>query len=78
MTEAPKTTRLSDNVTAPQPTAPGDAPADTWDREERATSARPDFAAAAAAGHLTVNAVVPRDGEGDGGDDGDSGEPGED
>lgn len=55
----PKTTRLSDDITRPQPTDAGDAPADTWDREERATSVSPDKAAAAAAGHLTVNAVTP-------------------
>lgn len=58
---APKTTRLSKDVTKPQPTASGDAPADTWDPKERASSARPDKAAAAADGHLTVNAVVPVD-----------------
>lgn len=55
----PKTTRLSSDLTQPQPTAPGDAPADTWDPNERASSAQPDKAAAAADGHLTVNAVVP-------------------
>lgn len=55
----PKTTRLSADVTAPQPTDPGDAPADTFDEKERAISVRPDKAAAAAAGHKTVNAVVP-------------------
>lgn len=58
---APKTTRLSEDVTTPQPTDAGDAPADTWDEKERAHSATPDKAAAAAAGHLTVNAVVPGD-----------------
>lgn len=57
-TTRPKTTRLSNDVTAPQPTASGDAPADTWDANERASSVRPDKAAAAAAGHQTVNAVV--------------------
>lgn len=57
-TPAPKTTRLSSDVTKPQPTDPGDAPADTYDPKERASSARPDKAAAAAAGHQTVNAVV--------------------
>jgi|SRR5690625_2085034 len=57
----PKTTRLSDDVTKPQPTDPGDAPADTFDEKERATSVRADKAAAAAAGHETVNAVVPGD-----------------
>lgn len=56
---APKTTRLSADVTKPQPTAAGDAPADTYDPKERASSVRPDKAAAAAAGHQTVNAVVP-------------------
>lgn len=60
-TPAPKTTRLSSNVAAPQPTDPGDAPADTYDPLERASSARPDKAAAGAAGHQTVNAVVPVD-----------------
>lgn len=55
----PKTTRLSNDVTKPQPTAPGDAPADTFDPAELATSVRPDKAAAAADGHMTVNAVVP-------------------
>lgn len=55
---APKTTRLSNDVTKPQPTAPGDAPADTYDPLERASSATPDKAAAAAAGHQTVNAVI--------------------
>lgn len=59
MPARPKTTRLSTDVTAPQPTASGDAPADTWDPKERATSVRPDKAAAAADGHQTVNAVVP-------------------
>lgn len=57
-TPAPKTTRLSDDLTKPQPTDPGDAPADTWDPAERASSATPDKAQAAEDGHLTVNAVV--------------------
>jgi len=57
----PKTTRLSEDVTKPQPTDPGDAPADTFDEKERATSVRPDKAAAAGDGHQTVNAVVPGD-----------------
>ena len=48
MATRPKTTRLSNDVTKPQPTATGDAPADTWDPAERATSVRPDKAAAAA------------------------------
>lgn len=55
---APKTTRLSDDVTKPQPTDPGDAPADTFDPNELATSVSPDKAAAAADGHQTVNAVI--------------------
>ena len=58
MAARPKTTRLSSDVTKPQPTAAGDAPADTYDPKERASSVRPDKAAAAAAGHQTVNAVV--------------------
>lgn len=53
-----KTTRLSSDLTKPQPTDPGDAPADTYDPKERASSARPDKAAAAADGFGTVNAVV--------------------
>ena len=55
----PKTTKYDDEtLTAPQSTSPGDAPADTYDPKERVSSARPDKAAAAAAGHQTVNAVV--------------------
>ena len=49
--------RLVDDVTKPQPTGAGDAPADTLDATERATSATPDKAAAAAAGYQSVNAV---------------------
>ena len=52
-------TRLSEDIDKPQPTAPGDAPADTMDPKERAISVRADKAAAAAAGYQTVNAVVP-------------------
>lgn len=52
-------TTLDSDVTKPQYTAPGDAPFDTTDETERATSVLPDFAAAARAGHGTVNAVVP-------------------
>lgn len=55
----PTETRLDDHVDAPSTTAPGDGPADTTDPDERATSATPDKAAAAKAGHGTVNAVVP-------------------
>lgn len=58
MATSPKTTRLTDAVNAPQPTAPGDAPADTYDPKERASSVRPDKAAAAEAGHQSVNAVI--------------------
>lgn len=54
-------TRLTADVTKPQPTAPGDAPADTMDPKQRATSVRPDKKAAAEGGHQTVNAVVPAD-----------------
>ena len=54
----PKTTKLSNDTTKPQPTAAGDAPADTWDPKERASSAAADKKAAAAAGHQTVNAVT--------------------
>ncbi len=57
-TPAPKTTRLSNDVTKPQPTDPGDAPADTFDPKERASSVTPDKAAAAADGFQTVNAVI--------------------
>ena len=58
---APKTTRIADDTTqsVPQTTAPGDAPADTFDPNERVSSAKTDKAAAAAAGHRTVNAVEP-------------------
>jgi len=52
-------TKLTNDLTKPQPTGVGNAPADTTDPKERASSARPDKAAAAAAGHQTVNAVVP-------------------
>ena len=58
MAARPKTTRLSTDLTKPQPTDSGDAPADTYDPKERASSARPDKKAAAEAGHQTVNAVT--------------------
>lgn len=58
-TKPPGTTRLSSDVSKPQPTAPGDAPYDTWDSDERATAVTPDKKTAAAAGYQTVNAVVP-------------------
>ena len=54
----PKTTKLSNDTTKPQPTAAGDAPTDTWDPKERASSATADKKAAGAAGHQTVNAVT--------------------
>ncbi|MFF2026567.1 Ig-like domain-containing protein [Rhodococcus koreensis] len=57
-TNPPKTTVLTgDTLDAPQSTSPGDAPADTYDKKERVSSAAPDKAAAAADGHQTVNAV---------------------
>lgn len=61
MAAKPKTTRIADDTTqtVPQTTAGGDAPADTYDWKERASSARPDKAAAAAAGHGSVNAIAP-------------------
>lgn len=59
MATRPKTSKYDDETLAkPQSTSPGDAPADTYDPKERVSSARPDKAAAAAAGHQTVNAVV--------------------
>ena len=54
----PRTTRLSTDNTKPQPTAPGDAPADTYDAKEKASSVTPDKKAAAEAGHQSVNAVT--------------------
>lgn len=51
-------TTLDSDVTKPSVTAPGDGPADTTDPTELASSANPDKAAAAQAGHGTVNAVV--------------------
>ncbi|WP_315896722.1 hypothetical protein, partial [Streptomyces sp. P9(2023)] len=61
MATRPKTTRIADDQTQnkPQTTAAGDAPADTFDPAERASSAPADKAAAAAAGHMTVNAIKP-------------------
>jgi hypothetical protein len=55
----PEHTRLDEHTDAPSTTAPGDGPADTTDPDEMASSVSPDKAAAARAGHLTVNAVVP-------------------
>ena len=60
-TRAPKTTRIADDTTqdVPQTTDAGDAPADTYDPNERVVSAQTDKGAAAAAGHSTANAVAP-------------------
>ncbi|CAL9607165.1 hypothetical protein SUDANB95_05513 [Actinosynnema sp. ALI-1.44] len=58
-TANPEVTRLDDHIDAPSTTAPGDGPADTTDPAELASSVEPDKAAAARAGHGTVNAVVP-------------------
>lgn len=52
-------TRLDEHIDAPSITAPGDGPADTTDPVERASTVGGDKAAAALAGHLTVNAAVP-------------------
>lgn len=52
-------TRLSNDLTKPSPVEPGDAPYDTTDPTEFATTAMPDKAAAAKAGYGAVNAVVP-------------------
>lgn len=46
----------------PSTAEPGDAPADTVDPDEHVSSVTPDKAAAAQAGHLTVNAAVKVDG----------------
>lgn len=63
MAARPKTTRIADDTTqdVPQTTDAGDAPADTYDPKERVSSAQANKAAAAAAGHRTVNAVEPVD-----------------
>lgn len=58
-TDNPEVTRLDEHVDAPSTTAPGDGPADTTDPAEIASSVTPDKAAAARAGHGTVNAVIP-------------------
>lgn len=52
-------TVLDHDVTKPSTVAPGDAPFDTTDATERASSVTPDKASAARAGFGTVNAVVP-------------------
>ena len=60
MATRPKTTTLADDTALdkPQTTSAGDAPADTFDPKERASSARPDKAAAAKGKYASVNAVV--------------------
>lgn len=55
----PSETRLDEDTSKPSTTAPGDGPADTTDPTEIASTVSPDKAAAAAAGHGTVNGVVP-------------------
>ncbi len=57
--EAPRKTKLDSDVSMPGNVAPGDAPYDTTDPNERATSVTPDKATAAKAGYGVVNAVVP-------------------
>lgn len=52
-------TTTTESVSVPSEVEPGDAPFDTTDPTERVSSVSPDEAAAAAAGHGTVNAVVP-------------------
>lgn len=61
MATRPKTTVLADDtsVDKPQTTSPGDAPADTFNPTELASSVTPNKEAAAEAGYLAVNAVVP-------------------
>ena len=53
-----KLTTLDEDVSKPQVTEPGDAPFDTLDPNERATSTTPDKGAAARAGFGVVNAVT--------------------
>jgi hypothetical protein len=52
-------TRTDKHIDRPSTVEAGDAPADTTDPHERVSSVQADKAAAAAAGYLTVNAVVP-------------------
>ncbi len=56
-------TRLDEFNDAPSTVQPGDAPADTKDPSEIATTVGGDKLAAALAGHQTVNAAVPVDPE---------------
>lgn len=53
-----KKTTADTHIDKPATAEPGDAPADTTDPDERVSSVTPDKAAAAADGHLTVNAAV--------------------
>ncbi len=53
-----ETTTLDSHLDKPSVTAPGDGPADTTDPTEIASTVTPDKAAAAKAGHGTVNGVV--------------------
>ncbi|MDR6117267.1 hypothetical protein QE370_000451 [Aeromicrobium sp. SORGH_AS981] len=57
-TPTPTSTTLDSHTDAPSTTAPGDGPADTTDPNEIASTVSPDKAAAAQAGHGTVNGVV--------------------
>lgn len=52
---------VSKDTSKPQPTKPGEAPADTTDPSVVVASVSPDKRSAAAAGHGSVNAVVPVD-----------------
>lgn len=52
-------TRLDKDTSKPSTVEPGDAPADTTDPTEHASTVGANEEAAAAAGHLTANAVVP-------------------
>lgn len=54
----PGTTKLDDNVTEPSTNSPGDAPADTTDPSEFASSVTPNPSPEALAAG-TVNAVLP-------------------
>lgn len=56
-------TRLDDFNDKPSTVQPGDAPADTKDAGEMASTVGGDKLAAAVAGHQTVNAAVPLDPE---------------
>jgi hypothetical protein len=70
-TDTPDETRLDTDVTKPATTAPGDAPADTTDPTERASTRVPQPGDEAAAVG-TVNAVVPVESvKADDGDDSD-------